>query len=146
MARSACASHSACVKRDRSASLHTLMHEQTYLVLEDDAVFRPHLGERFRQMLLQLPAHWDMLYLGYNTYFRPSHDCVRARKRSPCDAEANLRLLCRAKGGLIDAHAIIFHARAWRWLLPLLAKIEASSTPLMPYDLEVCNARASWEQ
>jgi hypothetical protein len=84
-----------------------------------------------------------MIYLGYNPYFRPSHDCQRHRRAdSPCVAAPGARTLCRATGGLVDAHAIGFHARARAWLLPLLATAERPGTPLMPYDLEVRSQRA----
>lgn len=96
------------------------------------------MGALFRQAVRQLPAQWDMIYLGYNPYFRPSHDCQRHRRAdSPCAAASGVRAVCRATGGLVDAHAIGFHARARAWLLPMLTAADRLGSRLMPYDLEV---------
>jgi hypothetical protein len=101
-------------------------------------VFRSHSGFHFRHAILHLPAHWDMLYLGYNSYFRPVHDCRRHRHAvSPCTPPPGARAVCRASGGLVDAHAIAFHARARAWLMPMMAAVETPGTRVMPYDLEV---------
>jgi len=56
---------------------------QTYLILEDDVVFVEQFGAQFRRAMQQLPWRWDMLYLGYNSYFQSSKDCHR-RDTSPC--------------------------------------------------------------
>lgn len=112
---------------------------QTYLVLEDDAAFTfAHIhGERFRRAMQQLPAGWDALWLGYNSFFKAtSPGSCRPLEPSTCRAEGE-PAICRARKKLIDAHAIIFHARARRWLMPLLAKADEKRTRLMPYDLEL---------
>ena len=51
-------SHYAVLKRAREAKL------RSFLVLEDDVVFLPRAGKRFRMAMAQLPDDWDALYLG----------------------------------------------------------------------------------
>jgi len=126
-------SHYGVYKAARTAGL------RSFLVLEDDAVLRPSAGKRFRQAIAQLPDRWDALYLGYNRYFDPAKDCAAGteaaeEKRCRCgDA-----VICRARANLLHTHAIVVHARALDWLLPMLSKVEEGrSTRILPIDLEI---------
>mmetsp|Transcript_7871 Transcript_7871/g.17227 ORF Transcript_7871/g.17227 Transcript_7871/m.17227 type:complete len:283 (+) Transcript_7871:3-851(+) len=115
---------------------------QTYLVLEDDVTLSPAAGGRFLRAISQLPETWNALYLGYNRYFEPSRDCrmpflaIPASVNAPCKFHGG-RAICPAARSLLHTHAIGFHARAWKWLLPLLSKALNASTRLMPIDLEI---------
>lgn len=51
-------SHLALVRRARAEGWPNL------LILEDDVVFAPGFQEKFARYCRQVPAHWDMLYLG----------------------------------------------------------------------------------
>ena len=93
-------SHYAIHKKARQAGL------RSFLVLEDDAVFRPSAGKRFRQAIAQLPDGWDALYLGYNRYFSPASDCHARAAEDVGRCRCGDVSLCRAKAHLLHTHAI----------------------------------------
>jgi hypothetical protein len=139
------------------APVHARCRLRSFLVVEDDAIFLPRAGKRFRMAIAQLPDDWDALYLGYNRYFLPSRDCADSSSRpagphrrgaearpipgaSPAERGCQCfeKNVCQAVGGLLHTHAIAYHERALDWLLPLLSKADESNmSRLMPVDLEI---------
>jgi GR25 family glycosyltransferase involved in LPS biosynthesis len=60
------AGHLACALSHRSLHIRCLTENLPILICEDDAVFRHDFATRWRELLTTLPAHWDIVLLGYN--------------------------------------------------------------------------------